>query len=77
MIGMGAALVKTGKGKLQNLKNSAHSRDAGGGANSGSGVGGFRGMMGAIQGEQVFRLAGNDLVTALNRTNRFQGSIGG
>jgi len=77
MIGMGAALVKTGKGKLQNLKNSAHSRDAGGGANGGSGVGGFSGMMGAIQGEQVFRLAGNDLVTALNRTNRFQGSIGG
>ena len=77
MIGMGAALVKTGKGKLQDLKSSAHSRDAGGGANGGSGVGGFSGMMGAIQGEQVFRLAGNDLVTALNRTNTFQGSIGG
>jgi len=77
MLGVGAGLVKSGKGKLQNLKNAAHARDAGGGANSGSGVGGFRDMMGAIQGEQVFRLAGNDLVTALNRTNRFQGSIGG
>jgi hypothetical protein len=77
MIGIGAGLVKSGKGKLQNLKNSAHARDAGGTANSGSGVGGFGSMMNAIQGEQVFRLAGNDLVTAINRTNTFQGSIGG
>lgn len=76
MIGMGAALVKTGKGKLQNLKNSAHSRNAGGGANGGSGVGGFSDMMSAIQGEQVFRLAGNDLVAAINRTHTFQRSIG-
>ena len=37
----------------------------------------FEDFMNAIQGEQVFRLAGNDLVTAINRTNRFQGTIGG
>jgi hypothetical protein len=76
MIGTGAMLVKHGKGKLQNIKNAQHARDAGGTANSGS-VGGFRGMMDAIRGEQVFRLAGNDLVTAINRTNRFQNTIGG
>ena len=77
MIGTGALLVKNGKGKLQNIKNAQHARNGGGTANSGSGVGGFGSMMAAIQGEQVFRLAGNDLVTAINRTNTFQGSIGG
>jgi len=53
------------------------SKGTGGNANDGKGVGGFKDMMNAIQGEQVFRLAGNDLVTAINRTNRFQESIGG
>ena len=56
---------------------STSSRNTGGTANSGSGLGGFSDMMSAIQGEQVFRLAGNDLVTAINRTNRFQNTIGG
>ena len=55
----------------------ASSKGTGGNANDGKGVGGFKDMMNAIQGEQVFRLAGNDLVTAINRTNTFQGSIGG
>ena len=76
MIGGGSALIAIGKGQLQKVKNSASARSAGGGANGG-GVGGFTGMMEAIQGEQVFRLAGNDLVTAINRTNRFQRTIGG
>jgi len=53
------------------------SKGTGGNANDGKGVGGFKDMMNAIQGEQVFRLAGNDLVTAINRTNTFQGAIGG
>ena len=55
------------------------SRKTGGGANGGTGVGGgtFEDFMDSIRGEQVFRLAGNDLVTAINRTNTFQGSIGG
>lgn len=77
MIGTGAILVKHGKGKLQNIKNAQHARNGGGTANAGGGVGGFGDFMNAIQGEQVFRLAGNDLVTAINRTNRFQGTIGG
>ena len=51
----------------------------GGNGNDGMGSNGgtFEDFMNAIQGEQVFRLAGNDLVTAINRTNTFQGSIGG
>ncbi len=55
------------------------SRNTGGSANGGTGVGGgtFEDFMDSIRGEQVFRLAGNDLVTAINRTNTFQGSIGG
>ena len=55
------------------------SRNTGGSANGGTGVGGgtFTDFMDSIRGEQVFRLAGNDLVTAINRTNTFQGSIGG
>jgi len=77
MMGMGAGLISIGKGKLQKAREMGASRTAGGGANSGSGTGNFTGMMEAIQGEQVFRLAGNDLVTALNRTNNFQGAIGG
>lgn len=77
MIGAGSGLIAIGKGKLQKAKDMGASRTAGGSANSGSGGGNFTGMMEAIQGEQVFRLAGNDLVTALNRTNNFQGSIGG
>ena len=77
MIAGGSALIAIGKGQLQKVKNKANARSAGGGANGGSGVGSFSDMMGAIQGEQVFRLAGNDLVTAINRTNTFQGTIGG
>ena len=77
MMAAGSGLIALGKSKAQKVKNSASSRSAGGGANGGSGVGGFSDMMGAIQGEQVFRLAGNDLVTAINRTNTFQGTIGG
>ena len=77
MMGMGTGLIAIGKGKLQKAREMGASRTAGGGANSGSGTGNFTGMMEAIQGEQVFRLAGNDLVTALNRTNNFQGAIGG
>jgi len=77
MIGAGSGLIAIGKGKLQKAKDMGASRTAGGSANSGSGGGNFTGMMEAIQGEQVFRLAGNDLVTALNRTNNFQGAIGG
>jgi hypothetical protein len=77
MIAGGSALIAIGKGQLQKVKNKANARSAGGGANGGSGVGGFSDMMSAIQGEQVFRLAGNDLVTAINRTNTFQGTIGG
>jgi hypothetical protein len=77
MMGMGAGLISIGKGKLQKARELGVARTGGGGANSGSGTGNFTGMMEAIQGEQVFRLAGNDLVTALNRTNNFQGAIGG
>jgi len=77
MMVAGSGLIALGKSKAQKVKNSAHARDAGGAANGGSGVGSFSDMMGAIQGEQVFRLAGNDLVTAINRTNTFQGTIGG
>jgi hypothetical protein len=77
MMVAGSGLIALGKSKAQKVKSSAHARDAGGGANSGSGTGNFTGMINAIQGEQVFRLAGNDLVTAINRTNTFQGSIGG
>jgi len=77
MMGMGAGLISIGKGKLQKAREMGVARTGGGGANSGSGTGNFTGMMEAIQGEQVFRLAGNDLVTALNRTNNFQGAIGG
>jgi hypothetical protein len=77
MMAVGSGLIAFGKGKLQKAKDMASSRTAGGSANSGSGGGNFTGMMEAIQGEQVFRLAGNDLVTALNRTNNFQGAIGG
>jgi hypothetical protein len=77
LMAVGSGLIAMGKSKMQSAKSSAHARTSGGGANGGSGVGGFSDMMGAIQGEQVFRLAGNDLVTAINRTNRFQGTIGG
>jgi hypothetical protein len=77
MMAVGGGLIAFGKGKLQKAKDMASSRTAGGSANSGSGGGNFTGMMEAIQGEQVFRLAGNDLVTSLNRTNNFQGAIGG
>ena len=77
MMAVGSGLIAFGKGKMQKAKDMASARTAGGGANSGSGTGNFTGMMEAIQGEQVFRLAGNDLVTALNRTNNFQGAIGG
>jgi len=77
MMAAGSGLIALGKSKAQKVKNSASARSAGGGANGGSAVGGFSDMMSAIQGEQVFRLAGNDLVTAINRTNRFQGTIGG
>jgi len=77
MMGAGSGLIAIGKGKLQKARNMASARTAGGGASGGNGGGSFTGMMEAIQGEQVFRLAGNDLVTAINRTNTFQGTIGG
>ena len=79
MIAGGSALIALGKGQLQKVKNKAHAREqaTGGGANRSGAKGGFSAMLEAIQGEQVFRLAGNDLVTAINRTNRFQGTIGG
>ena len=77
MMGAGSGLIAIGKGKLQKARNMASARSAGGGASGGNGGGSFTGMMEAIQGEQVFRLAGNDLVTAINRTNTFQGTIGG
>lgn len=79
MIAGGSALIALGKGQLQKVKNKAHAREqaTGGGANRSGAKGGFSAMLEAIQGEQVFRLAGNDLVTSINRTNRFQGTIGG
>jgi hypothetical protein len=78
MIAGGSALIAIGKGQLQKVKNKAHAREqaTGGGANRSGAKGGFSAMLEAIQGEQVFRLAGNDLVTAINRTNTFQRSIG-
>jgi hypothetical protein len=78
MMGAGSGLIALGKGQLQKAKNSQFSREGGGSANSG-GAGGqsMTDFMSAVQGEQVFRLAGNDLVTAINRSNTFQGTIGG
>jgi beta-N-acetylglucosaminidase len=78
MMATGAGLISLGKGQLQKAKNSQFSREGGGSANSG-GAGGqsMTDFMSAVQGEQVFRLAGNDLVTAINRSNTFQGTIGG
>jgi len=72
----GASAVISGRGGGGTTPSS---RNTGGGANGGTGVGGgtFEDFMDSIRGEQVFRLAGNDLVTAINRTNTFQGSIGG
>ena len=78
MMATGTGLIALGKGQLQKAKNSQFSRESGGSANSG-GAGGqsMTDFMSAVQGEQVFRLAGNDLVTAINRSNTFQGTIGG
>ena len=78
MMAAGTGLIALGKGQLQKAKNSQFSRESGGSANSG-GAGGqsMTDFMSAVQGEQVFRLAGNDLVTAINRSNTFQGTIGG
>jgi hypothetical protein len=78
MMATGTGLIALGKGQLQKAKNSQFSREGGGSANSG-GAGGqsMTDFMSAVQGEQVFRLAGNDLVTAINRSNTFQGTIGG
>lgn len=78
MLGAGAAAT----GALgKSIKGEAGLGVNGTGGNGNNGIGGrggtFEDFMNAIQGEQVFRLAGNDLVTAINRTNTFQGSIGG
>jgi hypothetical protein len=73
--GAGAALLGGGAKAIK-----APSGFGGGGsANKGTNDSGktFEDYLNAIQGEQVFRLAGNDLVTAMNRTNTFQGTIGG
>ena len=66
-------------GGMSGAIKSTSSSSTGGNANSGSGsgTGSFKDFIESIKGEQVFRLAGNDLVTAINRTNTFQGTIGG
>ena len=80
MLGAGAA-VTGALGKSIKGSSSSDVGVTGTGGNGNNGMGGnggtFEDFMNAIQGEQVFRLAGNDLVTAINRTNTFQGSIGG
>jgi len=78
VMGGGAAILgATGK----SIKGEAGLGVNGTGGNGNDGIGSkggtFTDFMNAIQGEQVFRLAGNDLVTAINRNNTFQGSIGG
>jgi hypothetical protein len=76
-VALGAASsVISGKG---GASGSMSSSGTGGDANNRGGIGGgtFEDFMNSIRGEQVFRLAGNDLVTAINRTDTFQGSIGG
>ena len=75
MGGGSAVLGSMGK----SIKGEVGVGGTGGNGNSGMGGNGgtFEDFMNAIQGEQVFRLAGNDLVTAINRTNTFQGTIGG
>tara|TARA_R110002153_G_scaffold52187_3_gene146426 strand:- start:2240 stop:4339 length:2100 start_codon:yes stop_codon:yes gene_type:complete len=72
--GVSAAISGKGGGS-----GSMSSSGTGGDANNRGGIGGgtFEDFMNSIRGEQVFRLAGNDLVTAINRTDTFQGSIGG
>jgi len=74
-LGAASAAIKGGGGRSGSMSTSS----TGGSANNSGGIGGgtFEDFMDSIRGEQVFRLAGNDLVTAINRTNTFQGTIGG
>ena len=73
----GASALISGRGG--GGSKSMSSSNTGGNVNNTGGIGGgtFEDFMNSIRGEQVFRLAGNDLVTAINRTDTFQGSIGG
>ena len=73
----GASALISGRGG--GASKSMSSSNTGGNVNNTGGIGGgtFEDFMNSIRGEQVFRLAGNDLVTAINRTDTFQGSIGG
>ena len=71
--GASAAISGAGSGM------STSSRNTGGGANGGTGVGGgsFDDFMNTIQGEQTFRINGADLVAAVGRQNNFTNAIGG
>jgi hypothetical protein len=78
MMAAGSGLIALGKGKLQKVKNSQFAREAGGGANDGSSNGNsMDSFMKAIQGEQTFRINGNDLVTVIGRQNNFTNATGG
>ena len=78
MMATGSGLIALGKGKLQKVKNSQFAREAGGGANDGSSNGNsMDSFMKAIQGEQTFRINGNDLVTVIGRQNNFTNATGG
>ena len=78
MMAAGTGLIALGKGQLQKVKNSQVSREAGGGANNGSSNGNsMDSFMKAIQGEQTFRINGNDLVTVIGRQNNFTNATGG
>jgi len=78
MMAVGSGLIAIGKGQLQKVKNSQSAREAGGGANNGSSNGNsMDSFMKAIQGEQTFRINGNDLVTVIGRQNNFTNATGG
>lgn len=78
MMAVGSGLIAIGKGQLQKVKNSQSAREAGGGANDGSSNGNsMDSFMKAIQGEQTFRINGNDLVTVIGRQNNFTNATGG
>lgn len=78
MMVAGSGLIALGKSKAQKVKNSAHARDAGGGANNTTGnSGSMDSFLKAIQGEHTFRINGADLVSVLGRQNNFTNAIGG
>ena len=78
MMVAGSGLIALGKSKAQKVKNSAHARDAGGGANNTTGnSGSMDSFLKAVQGEHTFRINGADLVSVLGRQNNFTNAIGG